>query len=134
MQVRSTESKFYMSQNALQRTRSSRDRNTIGQENGVSILNEAHVICHSAKVPAGLTESGARPPITTTAPRRKDSETLSDLDRALLEASEELDFDWPEFLPVERVIRGITEIALGCALVAGVAVFWCFVWSDCLKR
>jgi hypothetical protein len=47
-----------------------------------------------------------------------------------LEAAEELDFDWPEFVPVERVIRGITEIAL----VTGVAVFWCFVWSDFLKR
>jgi hypothetical protein len=96
--------------------------------------NEAYFTCHSAKAPAGLTESGARPPITTTAPRRKDSGTLSDLDRALLDAAEELDFDWPEFVLVERVIRGITEIALGCALVTGVAVFWCFVWFDFLKR
>ena len=92
--------------------------------------SEAHVTCHSAKAPAGLTESGARPPITTTASRRKDSGTLYDLDRALLEAAKELDLDWPEFLPVERVIKGITEIAL----VTGVAVFWCFVWSDFLKR
>jgi len=92
--------------------------------------NEAHVTRHSAKAPAGLTESRARPPITSTAPRGKDSGTLYDLDRALLEAAKELDFDWPEFLPVERGIRGITEIALGCALVAGVAVLWCFVWSD----
>ena len=89
--------------------------------------NEAYFIRHSAKAPTGPTESDARPPITTTAPRRKDSGTLSDLDRALLEAAKELDFDWPEFLPVER---GITEIALGCALIAGVAVLWCFVWSD----
>ena len=92
--------------------------------------NEAYFTCHSGKAPAGLTESGARPAITTTAPRRKDSGTLYDLDRAPLEAAEELDFDWPEFLPVERVIKGITEIAL----VTGVAVFWCFVWSDFLKR
>jgi len=89
--------------------------------------NEAHVTCHSAKAPAGVTESRARPKIMTSASRGKDSGTLSDLDRALLEAAKELDFDWPEFLPVER---GITEIALGCALIAGVAVLWCFVWSD----
>jgi hypothetical protein len=96
--------------------------------------NQAYVTCDSAKAPAGLTKSGTRPPITTTAPRRKDSGALYDLDRALLEAAEELDFDWPEFLPVERVIWGITEIAVGCALAAGAAVFWCVVWSDFLKR
>src|SRR5215831_16871750 len=96
--------------------------------------SETHVTCHSAKAPAFLTKSGTRPPITTTASHGKDSGTLYDLDRALLEAAKELDFDWPEFLQVERVIRGITEIALGCALVAGVAILWCFVWSDFLKR
>src|SRR6516164_671610 len=42
----------------------------------------------NGQAPAGLTESGARPPITTTASRRKDAETLYDLDRALLEAAE----------------------------------------------
>ena len=96
--------------------------------------NEAYVTCHSDKAPAGLTEGGARPPVTTTAPRRNDSGAPSDLDRALLAAAEELDFDWPEFLPVERIIRGITEIALGFGLVTGAAVFWCRGWSDFLKR
>ena len=96
--------------------------------------NEAYVACHSAKAPVGRTEGGARPRVTTTAPRKKDSGVQYDLDRALLEAAEELDFNWPEFLPVERITRGITEIALGCALVAGAAAFWCFVWSDFLKR
>ena len=96
--------------------------------------NEACMTCDSAKAPASLTESGPRPPVTTSAPGRKDSGALHDLDRGLLQAAEELDFDWPEFLPVERVIRGITEIALGCSLVTGFATFCCFVWSDFLKR
>jgi hypothetical protein len=45
---------------------------------------------------------------------------------ALVDAAEEFDFDWPEFLPPERAIREITEIALVFALVTGIAVFWCF--------
>ncbi|HTD14445.1 MAG TPA: hypothetical protein VK673_04665 [Chthoniobacterales bacterium] len=96
--------------------------------------NEAYVICHSAKAPAVPREKGARPPVASIRPRIKDSAASSDLDRALVEAAEELDFDWPEFLPTERVVKGITEIALGFALVAGIAVFWCFLWSDFLKR
>jgi len=96
--------------------------------------NEAYVICRSAKAPAVSRESDARPAGASIRPRIKDSVASSDLDRALVEAAEELDFDWPEFLPAERVIRGITEIALGFALVAGIAVFWCFLWSDFLKR
>ena len=96
--------------------------------------NEAYVIFHSAKAPAVSRERGAEPPGASMRPRIKDSAISSDLDRALVEAAEELDFDWPEFLPTERVVRGITEIALGFALVAGLAVFWCFSWSDFLKR
>jgi hypothetical protein len=43
------------------------------------------------------------------------SPALSDLDRALIEAAEEMSFDWPEFLPVER----ITGMALASLLFAG---------------
>ena len=96
--------------------------------------NEAFVICHSARGPGVSRENGARPPVASIRARVTDSAAPSGLDRTLVEAAEELDFDWPEFLPVERVVRGITEIALGFALVAGIAVFWCFLWSDFLKR
>ena len=30
-----------------------------------------------------------------------------------------MDFDWPEFLPMERIKAVITEIALGFLLLAG---------------
>jgi|ERR1700752_3653455 hypothetical protein len=96
--------------------------------------NVGYVICHSAKAPAVPTAIGARLPVESIQPRVKDTTAPSDLDRALVEAAEELDFDWPEFLPAERVVKGLTEIALGFALVAGIAVFWCFLWSDLLKR
>ena len=49
---------------------------------------------------------------------RPDSLAIYDLDRALVEAAEEIEFDWPEFLPVERIKAGITEIALGFLLFA----------------
>jgi hypothetical protein len=52
-----------------------------------------------------------------------DSEPSSDLDRALVEAAEEMKFDWPEFLPVERIKAGISEIALGCILFAALLTF-----------
>ena len=52
-----------------------------------------------------------------------DSPAPHDLDRALAEAAEEMDFDWPEFLPVERIKGGITEIALGFLLLAGLVAF-----------
>ena len=48
---------------------------------------------------------------------------LSDLDRALIEAAEEMSFDWPEFLPVER----ITEMALASLLFAGLVVLGRFL-------
>ena len=52
-----------------------------------------------------------------------DSAAPNDLDRALAEAAEEMDFDWPEFLPMERIKAGITEIALGFLLLAGLVAF-----------
>jgi hypothetical protein len=51
-----------------------------------------------------------------------DSPASYDLDRALVEAAEEIEFDWPEFLPMERIKAGITEIALGI-LALGILVF-----------
>jgi len=54
---------------------------------------------------------------------RPDSPALYDLDRALVETAEEIEFDWPKFLPVERIKAGITEIALGLLLFAGLVAF-----------
>jgi hypothetical protein len=39
---------------------------------------------------------------------------------ALIEMAEEARFDWPEFLPVERIKTGLRELALGVLLLAGV--------------
>ena len=50
---------------------------------------------------------------------RPDSPAPNDLDRALVEIAEEVQFDWPEFLPVGRIEAGITEIALTFLFLAG---------------
>jgi hypothetical protein len=44
----------------------------------------------------------------------------------LVEVSQEMKFDWPEFLPVERIKAGITEIALGMLVFTALVVFCCF--------
>ena len=49
---------------------------------------------------------------------------------ALVEMAEETRFDWPEFLPVERIEAGLTEVALGVLLLAGlIAVESLFILS-----
>jgi hypothetical protein len=68
----------------------------------------------------------AEPLIPTASLQGKDSQTPCDLDRALVEAAEQMKFDWPEFLPVERVKAGISEIALGFLLFAALVAFCCF--------
>ena len=55
-----------------------------------------------------------------------DSPASDDLDRVPVEAAEEIEFDWPEFLPVERIKAGIMEIALGFLLFAGLVAFCSF--------
>ena len=40
---------------------------------------------------------------------RPDTPGPFDFDRALVEAAEEIEFAWPEFLPVEGIKTGITE-------------------------
>ena len=63
--------------------------------------------------------------------RSPDSPALSDLDRALVEAAEEMRFDWPEFLPVERIEPGLIQIAMWLllfvsAVALGVLLFFSF--------
>jgi hypothetical protein len=57
---------------------------------------------------------------------RPDSHATHDLDRALVEAAEEIEIDWPESLPVERIKAGVTEIALGFLLLAGLLAMCAF--------
>jgi len=47
------------------------------------------------------------------------------LDRTLIEASEKTR-DWPQFLPIERIKTGITEMALGLLAFAALVAFCCF--------
>jgi hypothetical protein len=54
---------------------------------------------------------------------RADSPAPYDLDRALVEAAEETRFDWPEFLPVERIKAGISEIIVGLIVIAALLAF-----------
>ena len=48
---------------------------------------------------------------------------LSGLDRALVEAAEEMSFNWPEFLPVERIGAGTAQMVLALVLFAGLLAF-----------
>lgn len=54
---------------------------------------------------------------------RVDSPAPYDLDRALVQAAEEMRLDWPEFLPVERIKAGISEIIVGFILFAALLAF-----------
>jgi hypothetical protein len=47
------------------------------------------------------------------------------LDRTLIEASEQTR-DWTQFLPIERIKRGLTEIALGLLAFVALVAFCCF--------
>jgi len=47
------------------------------------------------------------------------------LDRTLIEASEKTR-DWTQFLPIERIKRGLTEIALGLLVFVTLVAFCCF--------
>jgi hypothetical protein len=51
---------------------------------------------------------------------RPDSPKLCDL---LDELAEEIEVDWPEFLPVEHIAAGITKIAFGSLLFVGLVAF-----------
>ena len=62
----------------------------------------------------------------TKSPSGNGAPELSDLDRALVKAAEEMSFDWPDFLPVERIRPGIAQMALGLLLFAGLVAFFLF--------
>ena len=61
-------------------------------------------------------------------PSRGDN-SLTPLDNhdILIEVSEEMNFDWPHSLPIERIKAGLTEIALAVLLFVGLVAF-------CLQR
>lgn len=78
--------------------------------------------------------------LESNAPETADQSGFSDLDRALVErsmsgrtrihssqctekdeAGEEMRFAWPEFLPAERIIPGMTEFTLNSLLILGLA-------------
>lgn len=61
-------------------------------------------------------------------PRHDGALAPSDLDRALVEAAEEMSFDWPEFLPVERIKPGVAEMVLAVLLFAGLLLFGRFLF------
>jgi hypothetical protein len=68
----------------------------------------------------------AKPFIANASLQGIDSPTPYDLDRALVEAVEEMKFDWSEFPPMERIKAGIMEIALGLLLFAALVAFCLF--------
>jgi hypothetical protein len=53
--------------------------------------------------------------------------TPLDIHDVLVDASEEVNFDWPDSLPIERIKGGLAEIALALLLFAGLVAF-------CLQR
>ena len=52
----------------------------------------------------------------STGPKEPSQEPLADV-------SKEMNFDWPDSLPVERIKAGLTEIALAFLLFAAVVTF-----------
>ena len=60
------------------------------------------------------------PVIVHESPTGKNLSAPYDLDRALVEAAKEINVDWPEFLPVERIKVAIAKTALGLLLLAGI--------------
>jgi hypothetical protein len=56
------------------------------------------------------------------APETMDQDGLSDLDRALVEAAEEMRFDWPEFPALGRIIPAMMRFVPNWLLLAGLAV------------
>jgi hypothetical protein len=48
------------------------------------------------------------------------------LDGTFVEPSEKLP-GWPQFLPMERIKAGITEIALGLHVFAALVAFYCLI-------
>ena len=42
-----------------------------------------------------------------------------DLDTALVAMAEEMEFDWPELLPVERIKAGLSKVVFGSGLIVG---------------
>ena len=60
------------------------------------------------------------PVIAPEPPKRNYLSAPYDLDGALAEAAKEINVDWPEFLPVERIKVAIAKTALGLLLLAGI--------------
>ena len=50
----------------------------------------------------------------------EDEVSMINQQKALVDAAEEMKFDWPELLPVERIQEGLTELALWLFLAVGV--------------
>lgn len=80
--------------------------------------------------PAASSASGATGDLPNVkSPDVDDSPEPLDLDQALVEAAKEISFDWPEFVPVERIIPGTAELALECLFFAGLAALGTYFFS-----
>ena len=82
--------------------------------------------CDSSAAARSPTVVHAKPFFPNGSLKGKDSLTPYDFDRALVQAAEQMKFDWPEFLPEERVENGIVEIVTGLFLFAALVAFCCF--------
>jgi hypothetical protein len=84
---------------------------------------EKFSICDLSTAPQRSSAVYAEPFAASTSLQEKDLLTPYDLDRALAEAAQEMKFDWPEFLPIERIKAGMVEIAFGLLLFAALVAF-----------
>ncbi|HEY2123462.1 MAG TPA: hypothetical protein VGH07_07695, partial [Chthoniobacterales bacterium] len=81
--------------------------------------------CDSSAAVQCPTPAYAKPIFPNGSLEEKDSPTPYDSDRALIKAAEQMKFDWPEFLPEERLGIGIVEIVFGLFLFAALVAFCC---------
>jgi hypothetical protein len=81
--------------------------------------------CNSSAAAQCPTTTYAKPCFPNRSLKEKDSPTPYDIDRALIEPAEQMKFDFPEFLPKERLGIGIAEIVFGLFLFAALVAFCC---------
>jgi hypothetical protein len=94
---------------------------SIIRETDTNVLSADIVHLRRAAAPDDCVKSDDLP--EAKLPGEDGAPEFSDLDRALVETAEEMDFNWPEFLPVERIELGIAQMTLALLLFAGLLAF-----------
>ena len=80
---------------------------------------------NSLRAGQALVGVGVSDQVEVKPPEGGNSLTRLNIRDVLVETSEEVNFEWPDFLAIERIKAGLIEIALALLLFAGLVTF-CF--------